>query len=250
MLEKELSENMKVDCNDCKYFILKFGIIFLMGYLILSCRTSKSILKGKIIKNNDNAFVKFYLPPFSKGDSKYEWNFWRDGIPLEEMYHGKSVTNKYKKTYNIKVHIKNKSLDYWFPIPRYLYSNPPASYWAKNYPPSIQFPEGFIYRQTFLFRGNCEYKIPVNSGENDYWFDIGAFYKNRDNYQIRIQKTIDLPKNHSIRLIINPDYLEDTQIKIEPSSIPDGPCEFRDRYFLKQKKKAKKIQNADEEDGK
>ncbi|TGK34924.1 hypothetical protein EHQ12_16175 [Leptospira gomenensis] len=119
--------------------------------------------------------------------------------------------------------------------------NPYFEYWQRYYNQTRMLRYGI---HSLSFVENCEYKMPIPVGINKYKFDFSA---NDPRRLAKIVKTLNVPPNHSIRIIFDIDgppqvgdevesdegtYFKSHQIPISLEIIPnpepdiDKPCEI------------------------
>ncbi|AJR16551.1 hypothetical protein [Leptospira interrogans] len=76
--------------------------------------------------------------------------------------------------------------------------NPEMSYWQRYYKPGTLYYRVGVDSLTFV--EGCEYKMPIPVGKTKYKFSFGV---NDPDRAAALVKTIDVPPNHSIRVVFD-----------------------------------------------
>ncbi|PJZ59503.1 hypothetical protein, partial [Leptospira adleri] len=94
----------------------------------------------------------------------------------------------------------------------YILINPDYGYWRKYYLTTDSLPPkiiGFNGDMRFNFLYNCDYKMPANTGYNQYIFAVRNESNSIAGY---LEEGFDLPPNHSIRLSITPKVFQESVV--------------------------------------
>ncbi|MDV6236439.1 hypothetical protein CH379_012455 [Leptospira ellisii] len=101
-------------------------------------------------------------------------------------------------TYHFQVSIWDHQ-EFFIKVKDYRTINPYFEYWQRYYKQTRMLRYGI---NSLTFVEGCEYKMPVPVGINKYKFDFGADDPRR---LARIIKTLNVPANHSIRIVFDID---------------------------------------------
>ncbi|TGK07511.1 hypothetical protein EHO59_05255 [Leptospira semungkisensis] len=77
--------------------------------------------------------------------------------------------------------------------------HPESEYWESYYSDIKNLPQAVKSDIRFAFVEGCEYRMPTNVGKNEYRFSFVSYGAAHTG---RLETTLDLPPNHSIRLKI------------------------------------------------
>lgn len=88
--------------------------------------------------------------------------------------------------------------------------NPEEEYWITFYRKTEDLPYQLRSDIRFVFLEGCEYRMPTNAGKTLYKF---AFGSTRTEFSGKLEKEIDLPPNHSIRLSFKEKAILDIETK-------------------------------------
>ncbi|EKR82455.1 hypothetical protein LEP1GSC099_1707 [Leptospira interrogans str. UI 08452] len=102
--------------------------------------------------------------------------------------------------------------------------NPDREYWLENFK-VLLYEIGWGMRDVRFYEG-CDYRMPAPLGKRRYEFLFVYFHNNSPKQTVKLEKVIDLPPNHSIRLNVVPAKLpypnpKDWTQKIENNNAPE-----------------------------
>ncbi|WOT13276.1 hypothetical protein [Leptospira interrogans] len=169
-----------------KIMILAFFTFGHLGCIGLGSR----IPPYKPITNTDRSYVKFN---FKVSD--------------------KEISNS---NFALMIYWYNKELIFYEPF----LLNPHSAYWVEKY-----HLKDTGVRVGKLYEG-CDYRMPAPLGKRRYEFLFVYFHNNSPKQTVKLEKVIDLPPNHSIRLNVVPAKLpypnpKDWTQKIENNNAPE-----------------------------
>ncbi|MCR1793659.1 hypothetical protein [Leptospira sp. id769339] len=106
--------------------------------------------------------------------------------------------------------------------------NPNEGYWSAYYQKPEELPYLIRSDIRFVFLEGCEYRMPTNAGKTFYRFAFGSA---RTEFSGKLEKEIDLPPNHSIRLSFKEKAIPNPEGKTFSERLENSRSDY-DRYEI------------------